>query len=73
MCEEFACLPSQLEDESPDLLMRIALLRDYARSKQRIDAAGDSQPEGISPSMATIWGEVMRVKLARTSQTEGGE
>ena len=53
--------------------MRIALLRDYARSKQRIDAAGDSQPEGISPSMATIWGEVMRVKLARTSQTEGGE
>lgn len=37
LCEEFGCLPSELDDESPRLLLRIVELRNYSRAFRAVE------------------------------------
>jgi len=50
MCEEFGCLPSDLEDEDPNLLMRIMQLRSFENTRQAMksdkEREKDSKPHG---------------------------
>jgi hypothetical protein len=50
MCEEFGCLLSQLDDEDPNLLMRIMQLRSFESSRQAMksdkEREKDAKPHG---------------------------
>ncbi len=46
LCEEFECLPSQLENESPRLLLRIRELRGYEQAFRAVEAyAQQKEPD----------------------------
>lgn len=68
LCEEFHCLPSQLEREDPQVIQDIAYLRAYARTKRALDDAkseGDIKHSAMVERVWQIQGEIMKERKAR--------
>jgi hypothetical protein len=68
LCEEFGCLPSQLDQEDPERLFEIAGLRGYARAKQALDSAEsetDVKRTGMVEQVWKIQAEIIKDRRAR--------
>lgn len=68
LCEEFHCLPSQLDQEDPRRIQELMLMRGYARAKEQLDNAkseGDVKPTPMIERVWEIQAEIMKDRRRR--------
>jgi hypothetical protein len=55
LCEEFHCLPSQLDREDPRRIEEMVLMLSYARAKERLDSAKSEDDVKRTPMIERVW------------------
>jgi len=68
LCEEFHCLPSELEGEDPQKIQQMVMLRAYARTKAQLDNAkseGDVPQSAMADRVWQIQHDIMTERKKR--------
>ena len=68
LCEEFHCLPSQLDREDPRRIQDMVLMLSYARAKEHLDNAKNEEDVKRTPMVERVWeiqGQIMKDRRAR--------
>lgn len=68
LCEEFGCLPSDLEPEDLPLMLRILDYRAYSRAKQALDESTDETNAPTGGSVDDVWATEHELLRRRNSR-----